>query len=57
MHIHTFTYPQKPQPNDKVAILSPSSGLPERFPTVFEQGLQRLRDIEMAKGAYPCPQL
>jgi muramoyltetrapeptide carboxypeptidase LdcA involved in peptidoglycan recycling len=45
MPVDTFTYPQKPQPSDKVAILSPSSGLPERFPAVFEQGLQRLRDV------------
>ncbi len=45
MPTHTFTYPQKPQPGDKIAILSPSSGLPEIFPAVFEQGLQRLRDI------------
>ena len=45
MHTDTFTYPYKPHPGDKVGILSPSSGLPELFPAVFEQGLQRLRDI------------
>src|SRR5947209_6412512 len=45
MHTNTFIYPDKPHPGDNVAILSPSSGLPELFPAVFEQGLQRLRDI------------
>ncbi len=54
MHPHTFTYSQKPQPGDKVAILSLSSGLPERFPAVFEQGLQRLRDVfQLVLVEYP----
>jgi muramoyltetrapeptide carboxypeptidase LdcA involved in peptidoglycan recycling len=54
MHTHTFTYPQKPQPGDKIAILSPSSGLPGLFPAVFEQGLQRLRDVfQLAPVEYP----
>jgi muramoyltetrapeptide carboxypeptidase LdcA involved in peptidoglycan recycling len=30
---------------DKVAVLSPSAGLPELFPHVFEQGIQRLKDL------------
>ena len=30
------------QPGDKVAIVSPSSGLPEIFPAPYELGLQRL---------------
>lgn len=32
------------QPGDKVAIVSPSRGLPEIFPGPFELGLRRLRD-------------
>lgn len=38
-------YPQKLKKGDKVAILSPSGGLPEVFPEIFDQGLRRLRDI------------
>lgn len=37
-------YPPKPRPGDRVAIVSPSSGLPQIFPDVYELGLQRLRD-------------
>jgi muramoyltetrapeptide carboxypeptidase LdcA involved in peptidoglycan recycling len=39
------TYPKKLQKGDKVAILSPSGGLPEIFPEVFELGLQRLEKV------------
>lgn len=39
-----FVYPEKLQRGDKVAILSPSMGLPERFPRVYELGLKRLRE-------------
>jgi muramoyltetrapeptide carboxypeptidase LdcA involved in peptidoglycan recycling len=54
MPTSTFTYPEKPEPGDKVAILSPSSGLPELFPAVFEQGLQRLRDdFQLVPVEYP----
>jgi muramoyltetrapeptide carboxypeptidase LdcA involved in peptidoglycan recycling len=41
----SFIYPPKLCPGDKVAVLSPSSGLPELFPAVYEQGLRRLREI------------
>ena len=37
-------YPPKPGPGDRVAVLSPSAGLPEVFPRPFELGLSRLRD-------------
>ena len=37
-------YPVKPRRGDRVAILSPSSGLPGVFPMPFELGLARLRD-------------
>jgi muramoyltetrapeptide carboxypeptidase LdcA involved in peptidoglycan recycling len=39
-----FTYPDKPKPGDRVAVLSPSTGLPAVFPAPFELGLQRLRE-------------
>jgi hypothetical protein len=39
-----FLYPPKIRPGDKVAILSPSSGLPERYPAIYEQGLLCLRE-------------
>jgi muramoyltetrapeptide carboxypeptidase LdcA involved in peptidoglycan recycling len=39
-----FSYPAKPKPGDRVAVLSPSSGLPAVFPEVFDLGLRRLRD-------------
>jgi muramoyltetrapeptide carboxypeptidase LdcA involved in peptidoglycan recycling len=37
-------YPAKPAPGDKVAIVSPSGGLPEILPLPFELGLRRLRE-------------
>ncbi|GIG02221.1 S66 family peptidase [Catellatospora citrea] len=37
-------YPPKPRPGDRIAILSPSAGLPAVFPDVYELGLSRLRD-------------
>lgn len=39
-----FVYPGKPAPGDRVAVVSPSAGLPAIFPGPFELGLQRLRD-------------
>lgn len=35
-------YPPKPGPGDRIAVLSPSSGLPGVFPQPFELGLRRL---------------
>ncbi|MFE3886827.1 S66 peptidase family protein [Streptomyces lydicus] len=37
-------YPAKPRPGDRVAVLSPSSGLPGLLPLPYELGLRRLRD-------------
>lgn len=37
-------YPPKPRPGDKVAIVSPSSGLPQILPRPYELGLRRLRE-------------
>jgi muramoyltetrapeptide carboxypeptidase LdcA involved in peptidoglycan recycling len=42
--VHGLFYPPKPRPGDRVAVLSPSAGLPAIFPGVYEQGLGRLRD-------------
>ncbi|MGR7026608.1 S66 family peptidase [Geodermatophilus sp. URMC 62] len=38
-----LTYPPKPRPGDRVAVLSPSTALPAVFPLPFELGLRRLR--------------
>lgn len=40
-----FRQPPPLKPNDKVAIISPSSGLPYLFPWVYEQGLERLKQV------------
>jgi muramoyltetrapeptide carboxypeptidase LdcA involved in peptidoglycan recycling len=37
-------YPPKPAPGDRVAVVSPSAGLPAVFPQVYELGLRRLRE-------------
>ena len=41
------------QPGDKVAVVSPSGGLPEIFPAPYELGLQRLRDFGLEPVEYP----
>ncbi|MEU2614782.1 S66 peptidase family protein [Micromonospora sp. NPDC007271] len=38
------SYPPKPRPGDRVAVVSPSAGLPGLFPHVYELGLRRLRE-------------
>jgi muramoyltetrapeptide carboxypeptidase LdcA involved in peptidoglycan recycling len=48
-----FRYPRKPSPGDRIAVLSPSSGLPALFPAVFELGLRRLRDLGLEPVEYP----
>lgn len=49
-----FIHPDKPRPGDRVAILSPSSGLPEVLPLPFELGLRRLReDFGLEPVEYP----
>ncbi|MEU5904397.1 S66 peptidase family protein [Micromonospora sp. NPDC047467] len=40
----TPRYPAKPQPGDRVAVVSPSAGLAAVFPHVYELGLRRLRE-------------
>ncbi|MBD0419772.1 LD-carboxypeptidase [Streptomyces sp. TRM S81-3] len=39
----TISYPPKPSPGDRIAVISPSSGLPGLFPLPYELGLERLR--------------
>ncbi|MFJ6195211.1 S66 peptidase family protein [Micromonospora sp. NPDC092111] len=38
------SYPPKPRPGDRVAVVSPSAGLSGLFPHVHELGLRRLRE-------------
>ncbi|MFD7461603.1 MULTISPECIES: S66 family peptidase [unclassified Streptomyces] len=40
----TPQYPPKPSPGDRIAVISPASGLPGLFPRPHELGLSRLRD-------------
>jgi muramoyltetrapeptide carboxypeptidase LdcA involved in peptidoglycan recycling len=40
-----FTYPPKPVPGDRVAVVSPSWAGPAVFPAVYELGLRRLREV------------
>ncbi|MBS0624379.1 MAG: LD-carboxypeptidase [Verrucomicrobia bacterium] len=40
-----FNRPSALKPGDKVAIISPSSGMPFLFPWVYEQGVNRIREI------------
>ncbi|GHO70905.1 LD-carboxypeptidase [Ktedonobacter sp. SOSP1-52] len=55
MQSKQFIYPPKLQAGDKVAVLSPSAGLPEIFPEVFDLGLQRLRgNFGLIPVEYPC---
>ncbi|MGI5143909.1 S66 family peptidase [Streptomyces sp. CA-106110] len=47
-------YPPKPRPGDRVAVLSPSSGLPGLFPMPYELGLRRLlEDFGLKAVEYP----
>lgn len=40
-----FQRPLSLKPGDRVAIVSPSSGMPFLFPWVYEQGLNRIREV------------
>jgi len=39
----TISYPPKPVPGDRIAVISPGAGLPGLFPRPYELGLERLR--------------
>ena len=41
----TPAYPAKPVPGDRIAVVSPSAGLPGLFPMPYELGLGRLREV------------
>ncbi|MEU5185288.1 S66 family peptidase [Streptomyces longwoodensis] len=41
----TPLYPPKPAPGDRIAVISPSAGLPGLFPRPYELGLERLRTV------------
>jgi muramoyltetrapeptide carboxypeptidase LdcA involved in peptidoglycan recycling len=50
----TPSYPPKPSPGDRIAVVSPSSGLPEILPRPYELGLERLReDYGLEPVEYP----
>ncbi|MCF1594868.1 S66 family peptidase [Streptomyces muensis] len=50
-----ISYPPKPSPGDRVAVISPGAGLPGLFPRPFELGLERLRkDYELEPVEYPA---
>ncbi len=47
-------YPPRPSPGDRVAVVSPSAGLPQVFPEVYELGLRRLREeLDLVPVEYP----
>ena len=53
-HVDAPQYPPKPRPGGKVAIVSPSRGLPELFPLPYELGLRRLReDFDLIPVEFP----
>jgi muramoyltetrapeptide carboxypeptidase LdcA involved in peptidoglycan recycling len=41
--MQSAAYPRKPRPGDRIAVLSPSAGLPGILPLPYELGLRRLR--------------
>ncbi|MDX3310172.1 S66 family peptidase [Streptomyces sp. NPDC054884] len=50
----TSVYPPKPSPGDRIAVLSPSAGLPALYPRPYELGLARLReDFGLEPVEYP----
>jgi muramoyltetrapeptide carboxypeptidase LdcA involved in peptidoglycan recycling len=52
--VQPSVYPPKPRPGDRVAVISPSAGLPGIFPLPFELGLTRLReDFRLVPVEYP----
>jgi hypothetical protein len=53
--VQPAVYPPKPKPGDRVAVLSPSAGLPGVFPRPFELGLARLRgEFGLVPVEYPA---
>lgn len=53
-----FIQPPRLKPGDKVAIISPSSGLAHLFPWVYEQGLRRMKELfELTPIEFPSARL
>jgi muramoyltetrapeptide carboxypeptidase LdcA involved in peptidoglycan recycling len=51
----TPSYPLKPSPGDRIAVVSPSGGLPGIFPLPYELGLERLREeYDLEPVEYPA---
>lgn len=51
-------YPPKPKPGDRVAIVSPSAGLPQIFPGKHELSMRRLRDeLDLEPVEYPTTRI
>jgi muramoyltetrapeptide carboxypeptidase LdcA involved in peptidoglycan recycling len=51
----TISYPPKPSPGDRIAVISPSAGLPGLFPLPYELGLERLRkEYRLEPVEYPA---
>ena len=51
-------YPPKPRSGDRVAVVSPSAGLPAIFPEVYELGLSRLRaEFGLIPVEYPTTRM
>lgn len=42
--MNNFTLPPKLEKNDKVAVVSTSAGIKNRFPNAFEKGIERLKE-------------
>lgn len=40
-----FIQPSRLKLGDRIAIISPSAGLPHVFPWVYEQGLERIKEV------------
>lgn len=40
-----FIKPERLQSGDKIAIISPSAGMPFLYPLVYEQGLRRIKEV------------
>ncbi|WAZ20977.1 LD-carboxypeptidase [Streptomyces cinnabarinus] len=51
----TISYPPKPSPGDRIAVISPGAGLPGLLPRPFELGLERLRkEYDLEPVEYPA---
>jgi muramoyltetrapeptide carboxypeptidase LdcA involved in peptidoglycan recycling len=48
-----MTFAAKPMAGDRVAVVSPSGGLPEVFPAPYELGIERLRSFGLEPVEYP----